>query len=322
MSLKRFKRVIAAVLSMVMLMSLGITTSAADPPPELDYAAHVQNIGWMDAVQAPKEAGTTGRALRMEALEIDVRGLPAGSTFVGRWHVQNVGWQGANADGTGCRAPVNGILDVGTTGQGLRLEAVQFNASVPGYTLWYRVHVATIGWMSWVSNDTIAGTTGRSLAIEAIQFELKPVGQVIPTPELDYAAHVQDIGWMNAVQAPAQAGTTGRALRMEALEIDVRGLPAGSTFAGRWHVQNVGWQGANADGTGYRDPVNGILDVGTTGQGLRLEAVQFNASVPGYTLWYRVHVANIGWMDWVSSGTVAGTTGKSLAIEAIQFELR
>ena len=36
------------------------------------YRAHVQNIGWMDWVKNGELAGTTGRSLQMEALEIEL----------------------------------------------------------------------------------------------------------------------------------------------------------------------------------------------------------------------------------------------------------
>ena len=356
MRLKRFKKVIAVTFAFLMLFSLGITASAEGvdfapmqevdwdplpPPPEavLSYSAHVQNIGWMDSVQAPTRAGTTGRGLRMEALEIDVRGLPEGSSFSGRWHVQNVGWQGANADGTGFRDAVDGILDVGTTGQSLRLEAVQFSAYIEGYTLWYRVHVANIGWMNWVSSGQIAGTTGRSLGIEAIEFQLRPDSadggwydggywypgyNLGPQPnynaEATVRAHVAGYGWLPYVSQFEQgtdgfAGTTGRSLQMEAIRIYESNTSLIGHVEYRVHSQNIGWGGYMRDGQ----------VAGTTGQGLRMEAIQIRLTgelAAAYNVYYRVHVATIGWMDWVRNDAVAGTTGRGLAIEAIQVEFR
>jgi uncharacterized protein YjdB len=64
--------------------------------------------------------------------------------------------------------------------------------------------------------------------------------------------------------------------------------------------------------------------IGTTGRGLRLEAVQLKLTgnlASSYNLAYRVHVQNIGWMNWVSNGATAGTTGQALRIEAIQIRI-
>lgn len=70
------------------------------------------------------------------------------------------------------------------------------------------------------------------------------------------------------------------------------------------------------------DPQGGLI--GTTGQDLRLEAVQLRLTqelAHAYDVSYRVHVRTIGWMDWVSNGATAGTTGQGLQVEAIQMRL-
>ncbi len=36
--------------------------------PTISYSGHVQNIGWMNSVKGGQTAGTTGRALRLEAI--------------------------------------------------------------------------------------------------------------------------------------------------------------------------------------------------------------------------------------------------------------
>ncbi len=42
---------------------------------DIQYRAHVQNIGWQDWVQNGEVAGTTGQALQMEAIQIDLTGV-------------------------------------------------------------------------------------------------------------------------------------------------------------------------------------------------------------------------------------------------------
>jgi len=86
------------------------------------------------------------------------------------------------------------------------------------------------------------------------------------------------------------------------------------------HVQNQGWL----------DPVSGGQLAGTTGKGLRLEALKIwatGSSTASYSVQYRVHVQNQGWTDWITAGTsqedaaIGGTTGRSLRLEAIQLRV-
>ena len=353
MKLKRFKKLIAAGLSLIMLMSLGITASAyeaqqvipEDPTvvadAEIWYAAHVQNVGWQNAVMNNKVAGTTGQALRMEALRIDTSKLNAYG-FQVRAHVQNVGWMDIMTP------DANGVVTVGTTGQGLRLEAIQISASIPNYVLYYQVHVQNIGWMPWVqaapyygslfgglnNEDFIigsAGTSGRGLRIEAIRFDLRSWatdggGGGYPEPaDPDYAAsvgvemHVARFGWLDWVWSTQQgtdgyAGTTGRGIQAEAVRLQTGNTSLYGHIEYRTHVQDKGWLSWVRDGQ----------TSGTTGQGLRMEAVEIRLTgelAQNYTVEYRAHVAGIDWQGWVRNGATAGTTGRMLAIEALEVRL-
>jgi transglutaminase/protease-like cytokinesis protein 3 len=50
------------------------------------------------------------------------------------------------------------------------------------YDLWYRVHVATVGWLDWTKDGMDAGSTGRSLPIEALEVKLQKKGEAAPGP--------------------------------------------------------------------------------------------------------------------------------------------
>ncbi|MFJ5546136.1 hypothetical protein [Streptomyces sp. NPDC093225] len=81
--------------------------------------AHVQNVGWQPWVRIPDggtaEVGTTGRALRLEALEVRTdRG-----TLTGRAHVQGLGWQPRTRGQE---------IHLGTTGRSLAVEALALAA--------------------------------------------------------------------------------------------------------------------------------------------------------------------------------------------------
>ena len=124
--------------------------------------AHVQNIGWTG--EASRSVfGTTGQALRLEALGLKLAGLPFDGDIEYCLHVQNAGWEntwGKNGD------------VAGTTGKGMRAEAVriQLKGDVAAHmNVWYRVHSQDYGWSGWAKDGDPAGTTGLAKRAEAVE---------------------------------------------------------------------------------------------------------------------------------------------------------
>ena len=162
----KFKAILFAL-----LVSLGVSASAtASTVAPVPGEAHVQNIGWMP--QTTQTIGTTGRALRLEAVRL--YGFPLDYQA----HVQNLGWMpwvGASHEGVGETA--------GTTGQSLRMEAIRIRL-VPTAAGWgsveYRCHVQNLGWLAWTRDGGTCGTTGKSLRMEALQVRFVPY---TPSPE-------------------------------------------------------------------------------------------------------------------------------------------
>ncbi|MGN0470996.1 MAG: hypothetical protein ACI4GV_08805 [Acutalibacteraceae bacterium] len=82
----------------------------------------------------------------------------------------------------------------------------------------------------------------------------------------------------------------------------------------RVHVQNYGWmdwQSANA----Y---------AGTTGQSLRIEAIEIRLTgeiAQHYNVEYQSAVQDIGWMSVCRNGETSGTTGQALRLEALRVRL-
>ncbi|MBQ9007176.1 MAG: CHAP domain-containing protein [Atopobiaceae bacterium] len=184
----------------------------------------VLNIGWMGWAKNGELSGTTGKALRMEAVQVLVvpKGDSApslkgsdvaeafrdGGSLSVQSHVQNIGWQ----------AVVGSGVVSGTTGRSLRVESFKVNvtgANAPG-GIKYCSHVQNIGWQNWVNGGSISGTTGRSLRVEAIRAEL--TGELASSYDLYYRVHVQDIGWLSWAKNGEAAGTAGRSARIEALQ--------------------------------------------------------------------------------------------------------
>lgn len=274
--------------------------------PLLTYATHVANIGWQNAMTSGQIAGTKGRSLQAEALNLKVGSSAYPGTIRSRAHVENIGWG----------AWQSGNTTLGTTGRSLQLEAMEFvltDRLATRYDIEYRAHVQNIGWMPWTRNGNTAGTTGRGLQIEALQIRLveKPANA---GTSVSYSAHVASIGWMPAVTDAATAGTTGRGLAMEALRAQVSSGEYVGNLEYRAHVQNIGW-------TAWTQSPD---FAGTVGQSLRMEAIEIRLTgelAEHYTVRYSAHVQDFGWQPAVEDGQTSGTTGLAKRLEALTVEL-
>jgi uncharacterized protein YjdB len=291
------------------------------------YRVHSKDFGWLDWAKNGQSAGTQGLTKQMEALEIVLvakGGAAPGPTdkpfitkpsVVYSGHVQNIGWQGAVADGA---------LS-GTQGQSLRMEAVKVSLQNASYSgdITYSTNVQDTGWQDNVSNGAISGTTGQNKRIEAIKINL--TGELANHFDVYYRVHSQDFGWLGWTKNGQPAGTEGMSKRMEALEIVLvakGGASPGSTdrpFVKKSsvvyssNVQDSGWQSFVADGA----------TSGTEGQSKRLEAIKIalqNSGISG-GITYSAHVQDYGWMSNVSDGAIAGTVGQGKRVEAISINL-
>lgn len=146
--------------------------SASLKKPMLSYKAHVENTGWQTIVNEEAIAGTTGKELRLEALQINLKNFDGGNGISYRAHVANVGWQNW----------VNSGQIVGTTGQKKAIEAmeIKLDGSLGNFfDIYYRMHVAEKGWLGWAKNGETAGTTGGGVRAEAIQIKLLPKDSIV-----------------------------------------------------------------------------------------------------------------------------------------------
>lgn len=233
-------------------------------------------------------------------------------------HVQNEGWQ-KNVE--------NGAVS-GTTGQRLRLEAIKIqvanlNKTYPGGVT-YSTHVQNIGWQSYLSNGESAGTTGRSLRLEAIKINL--TGELSKHYDVYYRVHVENFGWLSWGKNDDPVGSAGFASRLEAIQIklvakgtafsedQLRPFISASSISYQSHVQNIGWQSS----------VNNGEISGTTGKGLRMEALRINTINNGLggSIVYQGHVQDVGWQSEVGNNVITGTVGQGKRLEALKVSLR
>ena len=184
-----------------------------------------------------------------------------------------------------------------------------------------------------IEGNTSGGVVARKLRyVSQVTCAVRPFYQAEPKPcqepgdpkndvGMCYRAHSQDIGWLPAVRDGQTAGVTARSLRCEAIKITP---PEGVVLDCFAHVQNVGTLGfpgirkGQGSGTGSsdNDPI-----IGTTGRGLRLEAIMLRCveNGTGKSLKVQAHVQDVGWQEPVGEGEWAGTRGKGKRLEAIRI---
>ncbi|PKM87504.1 MAG: hypothetical protein CVU87_09485 [Firmicutes bacterium HGW-Firmicutes-12] len=314
---------------------------------KIKYRVHVENIGWQNWKVDGETAGTERVALRAEAIEIMLEritedvvvvvpntpaddptqiivpltdpnsAIPPEKILCASYatHVENYGW---GADVT------DGRLS-GRIGQALRLEAIRIaliNVGALDLGVAYSTHVENIGWQPEVANGQTAGTTDQSLRLEAVKMHL--TGTDADKYSIWYRVHVQNEGFQEWCRDGDVAGTEGQSLRAEAIQIiitlkseNIIRNPGDAPLIAvnyRSHIQNLAWAQWVKNGA----------KSGTTGLGLRMEALEINlSSLDGLDIGvsYRVHVQNIGWQPWFADGATSGTVGQSLRIEAVEIVL-
>ncbi|WKY44012.1 carbohydrate-binding domain-containing protein [Eubacteriaceae bacterium ES2] len=136
-----------------------------------------------------------------------------------RGHIQNTG------DYPLDNSWIQGPTELGTQGQGLRLEGfwIELTGDIPeGAHIEYQVHVQNEGWMDWVADGEFAGTEGKSERIEAIRIRLvDDAGNALSGYSVEYRGHIENVGDTDWVADGADLGTTGLGQRLEALEVQI-----------------------------------------------------------------------------------------------------
>lgn len=327
----------------IMVLSTGNTK------PGITYRTHVQDIGWQDYVQDEQIAGTSGRALRLEGINIKLIDNSSNLKIKYQVHVQNIGWQDWKSDGE----------MAGTSGKSLRLEGIRIELeSTEEYSVMYRVHVQNIGWQDWKSDGEMAGTQGQSLRLEAIQIKILPK---IKKGKITLQTPVEGQTYYNPstikISGNKTANVSNTKIRVYVdnsstpniensnsnfnISIDSSKMSDGEHkikielctqnneiieqttkkiyidrqlhVQYRTHVQNIGWQGYVMDGEMS----------GTSGKSYRVEALNISLinAPENAKILYRTHVQDIGWQNWQQNGAMAGTSGKAYRVEAIEIVL-
>ena len=307
----------------------------------ISYRTHVQSFGWQNPVTNGVMSGTTGKAKRLEGIEISVSGNKnLGIQYA--THCQTYGWLPWSA---------NGEMS-GTTGEAKRLEAIEIRltgADKDKYDVYYRVHAQSYGWLGWAKNGEPSGTAGYAKRLEGIQIVV--VKKTEAAPGLDYAGvnaskgvhdsrayiaktngtitipgsadstnimyktHVQSFGWQNWVLNGTMSGTSGKAKRLEGINIKLSNAAYAGGIQYRTHIQTYGWE--------KEWKKDGVMS-GTSGKAKRLEAIQiklYGEMANHFDVYYRVHAQSYGWLGWAKNGEESGTAGYAKRLEGIQIVL-
>lgn len=282
------------------------------PAPSVSARAHVSRLGWLPWAAPGAWAGTTGRSLPMEAVSLALSGAGPDDAVSVDAHVSDVGWMGAREGGGG------------TTGLSRRLEAVRISLSGPvasTHDVWYRAHVAGLGWLGWASDGAEAGSQGLSAAVEALEVRLLPKGSAAPghagdafrvaEPQIrlrgsgagryDATADQPMIGALGKVPLYAVNASLARMVdRTGSIELKRRSM--GRDWDTSWTA------GKTFGDESARAPFEGLM-ARLTGQ-----------ISDEYDLWYRAGVGG-SWLGWAKNGAQVGSHGTGTYIEALQFAL-
>ena len=138
------------------------------------YKTHVQTYGWQAWRLNGAMSGTSGKAKRLEGINVKLSNAAYSGGIEYRTHIQKNGWeQNWKKDGEMS----------GTSGEAKRLEAIQirlYGEMAEKYDVYYRVHAQTYGWLGWAKNGQSSGTARLAKRLEGIQIVIVPKGENPP----------------------------------------------------------------------------------------------------------------------------------------------
>ena len=302
------------------------TTFNFDKNLHVQYMTHVQDEGWQDWKKDGEVAGTSGKSLRLEAMNIKLLNNANSDIHVKyQVHVQDEGWQNWRTDGE----------MAGTSGKSLRLEAIRILLdNSEDYAIMYRVHVQDEGWQDWRTDGEIAGTSGKSLRLEAIQIKIvkKTINSIIkietPSQNTSYYAFenptITVSGWKmaNVSNTQIKAYVDNKEIEPTTIQYYERPDIIKSNTNYGTKAQNVlpGYKFDidinNLEGENHTIKVEMYYNNSVIASEVRNFNIDINPHIS-----YSAHVEDIGWQDYVKDGEIIGTVGKSLRVEALKIKL-
>jgi len=168
-------RISALQVKLVKHGSTGPTDSTAAPFSYLtdlqaSYSANVRDSGWQSDVVQGGTAGVTGISARITGIKASVTRPIVGSIKYGVCNDAGT-WKAWKKDGA-----VAGVTNSNITALRFKLDG----EAKKHFNVWYRVHVAHLGWLGWAKNGTAAGTDSPTYPIEAYEVIIRAKGVAAP----------------------------------------------------------------------------------------------------------------------------------------------
>ena len=141
--------------------------------PDIEYCAHVQNIGWQSKVANGVLAGTENKDYRLEAVRININNSTINGGIAYRTHIQDIGWSDWSYD--------DNIS--GTVGKSKRVEAIEVKLTgelADYFDVYYCSNIQNVGWLDWARNGETSGSTGIGMRLEALKVCLVAKGNSAP----------------------------------------------------------------------------------------------------------------------------------------------
>lgn len=297
----------------------------------IEYAAHIQDLGWTNYVSEGTALGNASQNKRMEAIKIRLTGnTNLNYTICYRVQTANLGWTGwaKNGEPAGTEGFEYGIEAI----EVLLLPHSEMTPSSPevafqslsemkAIQLSYAAYSQNLGWQANVFEKQTAGQ--MNLRLEAFKINMsnsKYAGM------LQYQAFVEESGWQAWQLSDSTSGTTNQAKRVEAIKIQLNGLMA--PYFDVYYRVYVG-------GIGWLDWAKNGQMSGTNGMASRIEAMQVTlvekgSASPGVTtrpyievppISYKIFSKSTGWQGAVSHGATSGAVIDSNQVEALQIKV-
>ena len=274
--------------------------------PQVAVRAHVQGIGWMDAVSSGEISGTVGEYRRLEALEVQIESeAKLGIAYDS--YSQTTGWQEMVKNGE----------PTGSVGKSRALEAVSFRLigeDKDAYKLYYRVYTRERGWMGWTRDGGKAGTEGFLDAMEAVELRLLRLEEDFPMEEevsyevfqeqalVGYSVYRSATGWL---EEDEQKNVNGLIENVR-VTLDTNKEMALSFSL---YEATLGWTTSEVVETLEQALIQG-LKISLIGP----EAEEFD-------VYYRMKLQDFGWMDYAFNGQGAGTDLEGIHVEDVEILL-
>lgn len=290
----------------------------------IQVRGHVSNIGWQQ--WSAGRCGTTGKAQRLEAVQIRLTGEAAEKYDI--WycaHVSGIGWLD-----WACNGAAAGSAGKGRAIEAIKVALVEKGGPAPGSTDKVFIGdpdaVTVLG--SAVSGESLGSSSGQKATVGGKgakllnSIALSVAGQT-DNGSISYSVMDGYSGW-GASSTDGGAAKAVSGAPVKAIKLSLSGqLAANYDIWYRACDSGNGWTGwaSNGQACGVSGGSSGLcgIEIALVSKGQSSPGSTANAFIetPGIGLVSQAHVASAGWLAPVGNGETAGQTGKSRSLQAL-----